>query len=57
MKLQILSIPHVGRPQETIIRLVDGENFIDFTVKEAMDLSLGLRDALIAIDKKNKEDK
>lgn len=56
MKIQIISIPHVMGPNETKIRLVEGDNFIDFSIKEAMDLSIGLRDALIAIDKKNKEE-
>ena len=48
MKIQIINRPKLN----PIVRLVDGENYIDFTMVEAMDLSIGLRDALISIDKK-----
>jgi len=56
MKLQILSIPHVSKPNETRIRLVEGDNFIDFSLKEAMDLCVGLKNALQAIHEKNKDE-
>lgn len=54
LKLKIFKNP---LSEEHMIRMVDGDNFVDFTVKEAMDLSIGLRDALVSIQEKlNNED-